>query len=87
MYGIYRAQYFYAGTIGAPGHERHQLWAKADTREEAQEAVARLTAGTYRLAHGEYAAPSYKVRKLSGQENLDYTPHISEMLVPACYAE
>ena len=37
------------------------------TRQEAQQVIDRLDAGTYELAHGEYARPDYTVRKVRGE--------------------
>ena len=35
-----------------------------DSRKEAEEWIGDRTQGTYYLAHGEYSAPDYKVRKV-----------------------
>lgn len=75
-WAIKRVNYYYSGTLGAPkdGYLRSEyvhnygdqgkIIAVADkaTAERIAEAVA--PSGTYYLAHGEYAAPDYEVRRI-----------------------
>jgi len=72
MFAIYVTQYYYVGTFAAPESDflrdddgNVETFA---THDSASSYVRFLEPGeNYRLRHGEYSPPSFRVRKYSGK--------------------
>ncbi len=70
MYAIIVTHYYYAGTHNAPksGILRDESgdWETFDSHDAASKHMRQLEPNeNYRLRHGEYSPPSYRIRKYS----------------------